>query len=115
MPLVKDQDGVVVSTGKLKVKNFVVSVIRTGQMYARKLSKWGDGPDMSFNGRTVGAAENTIGEVTLVDADFSVPFRERTDRATLALYSDSYLPMSFVDMDWAGQYQKRGKRISTGG
>lgn len=115
MPLVKDQDGVVVSTGKLKVKAFVVSLLRTGWIAAQMITQWGNGPELAFNGRIVGAADNVIGETHLTDADFVIPFRERTDRGEIALYSDSYLPLAIQDVDWVGQYQKRGKRISTGG
>lgn len=115
MPLVKDQDGVVVSSGKLKVKNFVISLLRTGYIVAQKITSWGNGPPLAYNGRVVGSIESVVGEVALTDSDFIVPFRERTDRGDIIIYSDSYLPMSILDVDWAGQYQKRGKRISTGG
>jgi hypothetical protein len=115
MPLVKDQDGVVVSSGKLKVKTFVISCLNTGYIVARMISQWGNGPELAFNGRIVGSIESVVGETTLTDSDFHVPFRERTDRAEIVLYSRSYLPMGIVDIDWLGQYSKRGKRISTGG
>jgi len=115
MPLVKDQDGVVVSSGKLKVKNFVISVLRTGYIVAQMITRWGNGPPLAYNGRVVGSIESVVGETNLSDNDFIVPFRERTDRGEVVIYSDSYLPMSILDVDWAGQYQKRGKRISTGG
>jgi hypothetical protein len=115
MPLVKDQDGVVVASGKLKVKNFVISLLQTGYIVAQMITRWGNGPPLAYNGRIVGSIESVVGEIALSDSDFVMPFRERTDRGTIVIYSDSYLPMSILDVDWQGQYQKRGKRISTGG
>ena len=115
MPLVKDADGVVIATGKLRVKHFICTLDQTGDVNGRLLSKYGDGEEVPFQGRLVGDPGNIIGQVALSDEKFIMPFREQTDRADIELYTDRHLPMTILDIEWVGQYNKRGRRLATGG
>lgn len=114
MPLVKDEDGVVMATGKLRVKHFICSLNQTGDINGRMLSKYGDGEVVEYEARVVGDVGNIIGETPLSDEAFVMPFREQTDRAEFELFTDLHLPMTLLDIEWVGQYNKRGRRISTG-
>lgn len=115
MPLVKDSEGVAVSTGKLVVRAFIASLYKTGEAIGRMFSKWGNGPEVKFNGRTVGDIGNVIGVQPIVDAKFTMPFRCNADEAEVEFYTNSHLPMTFLDIEWQGQYTKRGRRITQGG
>lgn len=115
MPFFKDQDGVVVATANLVVKHFIISLAQTGNINAYKKSKYGDSAVVTFEGRIVGDVNNVVGITALSDDKFLVPFREDTRRAEIVIYTEEYLPMTMLDIEWVGQYSKSGKRISTGG
>lgn len=115
MPLFKDQDGVVVATATLVVKHFIVSIQQTGNLNAYKRSKYGNSETVTFEGRIVGDVDNLVGVTALSDDRFLIPFREDTRRADIVIYTEDYLPMTMLDIEWVGQYNKSGKRISTGG
>lgn len=115
MPLVKDQDGIVMATAKLKAKGFIVSIEDTGDINGQLLSKYGDGEVVSFQGRILNDPENQVGVTALSSDAFFMPFREDTRRADFVLFTDRHLPMNLLEIEWVGQYQKRGRRIGTGG
>lgn len=115
MPFIKDGDGVVIASAKLIVKNFIITLQQTGEIIGRLLSKHGNGPEVKFQGRIVSDVNNVVGSVALSDDKFYMPFRDSTQRADIELFTDSYLPMTLLDIEWAGQYKKSGRRITTGG
>ncbi|QPC44933.1 hypothetical protein HW532_20870 [Kaustia mangrovi] len=114
MPAVKDKDGVVIATGKLKLKSLLVSLSDTGHISGQVVSKYGDGPVVSFDGRIVGAINNIVGEQPLSDDIFKMPFRQNVKHASVEFFTNSHLPMTMLDIEWVGHYTKRGRRISTG-
>ncbi|WKV16998.1 tail protein [Nostoc phage NMeng1] len=115
MPLIKDQDGVVMGTGKLRVKNFIVAIEDTGDINGTVYAPEQDPVTVSFEGRIVGNAQNQVGRPVLSSEQFVVPFREDTARAEVELFTDSFLPMTLLDIEWVGQYHKRGRRMQGGG
>lgn len=115
MPLIKDAGGVVQSSGKLRVKHFLCSLQNTGDINGQMFSNYGPSEPVKFQARIVGEIGNRVGKVALSNDTFVMPFRERTDRADFQLYTDSHLPMTLLDIEWQGQYTKRGRRISEGG
>lgn len=112
MPIVKDQDGVKVGTGNLTITKFNVSLSNTGEVIGQTISPYGTSPEVRFNGRIVGAVDNLLGEQPLSNTSFTLPFGQKADLADIALWTSSHLPMTFLDIEWEGQYTKRGKRIS---
>ncbi len=115
MPMVKDQDQVKVGTGNLTISRFMISLSFTGEVIGQMLSDYGDGQPVRFNGRLVGDLQNRVGVQPLSNETFTLPFGQKADLAQIELWTDSHLPMTFLDIEWLGQYTKRGKRISTGG
>lgn len=115
MPAVKDQSGVVICTAKMRAKAFLISLENTGQITGQVRSKYGDGLPVSFNARIVGDIDNAVGEQPLSDDIFTMPFRYNVNEADLELYSDSHLPMTIADIEYVGQYNKRGQRIANSG
>jgi len=115
MPFVKDKDGVVVGTAKLKVRQFLISLNNTGHIIGKLLSKYGDGEPVEFQGRIVGAIENVVGVTSISEEQFVMPFREQTDRADYIVYTDRHLPMTLLEIEYVGQYSKSGTRITQGG
>lgn len=114
MPFVKDQYGVVIGTGKLVIKHFIISLNNTGHIIGQLLSKYGDGEEIEFQGRILAAPENLIGKPALTSDSFYVPFRDDVNSSDFKVYTDRHLPMTLLDIEWVGQWQKRGQRMNTG-
>ena len=114
MPFIKDADGIVVGTGNMRIRNFLVSVHQTGELVGYTTSKYGNGEEVRYNGRVVGDVDNVVGETTLGTGQFVMPFRQNSDQAEVEFYTDSYMPATLLDIEWQGQYNKRGRRIAGG-
>lgn len=114
MPNVKDADGVVIGTAKLRVRNFIVSVQDTGYLEAQLNSKYYTSAPIVFEGRIISEPTDIIGKAALYNGPLIVPFREDTSLADFTIRSYSHLPLTLLDIEWVGQYTKKGKRISTG-
>jgi hypothetical protein len=115
MPYVKDQDGVVIGTAKLRVKEFLVTLKDTGYIAGKVITPYGDSEPEEFGARIIGDVSDVIGSPALTNDVFSLPVREEVKSSEVVFYTDSYLPMTLLDVEWVGQFNKRGKRISTGG
>ncbi|QXP44063.1 hypothetical protein [Stappia phage SI01] len=112
MPLVKDRDGIKVGTGNLTISRFNVSLADTGEVNGQIMTDYGNSPEVRFNARVVGAVDNQVGVQPLSSDVFLMPVGHRADRAEVRFWTDSHMPMTFLDIEWEGQYTKRGKRIS---
>jgi hypothetical protein len=113
-PIVKDQDDVPVSTGTLRVLQYIASVRDTADIQYRIESKYGNTEWQSFSGRIVGSFDNVPGVPASYTGDVVMPFRRIPTEADIVMKSDGFYPMTLEDIDWVGQYNKRGKRVSTG-
>lgn len=114
-PDVKDSDGVRIGTGGLKVSKFLLNCKETGKLFARIFSRFFDDRVIEFTARFVGDPLTHVGEAAITDATYIAPFRENVDNAEIEIYSDSHLPFTLSDIEWKGQYTKKGKRIANGG
>ena len=117
MPMVKDEDGTKIGTGRLTINKFLVSVANTGEIIGEVLYNDYGGPaapKIRFNGRIVGDYRNRVGEQPNISEMFYVPFRHQADKASISLWTDSQLPMTILDIEWDGQYTKTGRRITGG-
>ncbi|WVH05417.1 tail protein [Agrobacterium phage Alfirin] len=115
MPMIKDRDGVVIGTGKFRIKKFILSLQNTGHIVGQLMSKYGDGFPVEFQGRLLGSPDNVVGSAATVDEQFDMPFREAPDKADVKFSTDRWLPMTILDIEWIGQYNKSGTRVSQGG
>lgn len=113
-PMVKDQDGVKIGTGDLTINQWLITVQDTGFITGKALTKWGDGEPVDFNARIVGDIDNVVGEQPLIDYTWHMPFGYNADLAEIELSNDTHLPTNILDIEWEGQYNKRGKRIKSG-
>lgn len=115
MPSVKDQNGTVIGTAKVHVRAFLVTLFETGQITGIVHSKYGDGPEVSFDARIVGDVEDIVGEQPLSSDQFTMPFRMNLKDADVEFFTDSHLPLTLSSIEYVGQYNKRGRRIANPG
>lgn len=115
MPQVKDQNNVKVGTGKLTVRRFLVQYEDTGFLKSIVTTPYTVPQELQFSGRILGAPENRVGEAAISSGHFDVPYRHSADKGELEIQSDSHLPMTILDIEWVGQYTKKGQRLVSGG
>jgi hypothetical protein len=114
MPMIKDEDNVKVGTGSLKVNKFLVSVFETGELTGQVISRYGNGPEVTFTARMLGDPDNILGTQPVADDTHVMPFGHNADLAELELGTDSHLPLNILDIEWEGSYNKRGRRVGNG-
>jgi hypothetical protein len=114
MPFVRDADGQKVTTGKLVISKFDISTKDTGILETIKSTPYTDDVQMRFTGRIVGNPSTVVGEAAITDEIHTLPIRDNADYAEVELFTDSHLPLTMLDIEWVGQYTKRGKRITQG-
>lgn len=64
----------------------------------------------SFTGRLIGGGENIIGDSILTSGDFRFPKMIKSERAKIAIESESHLPCQFLSAEWEGNIHLRAKR-----
>lgn len=113
-PFVRDQNGVKIGSGKLVIKQYVVHFDDTGYFKAIVTDEYGYSAEVEYNGRVLGSPDNVIGEPSIVDGSHAIPYKKNADNSTLEIQSDSHLPLSMLEMEWIGQWRKKGRRIIGG-
>lgn len=114
LPFVKDQDGVKIGTGRLVISRFLINCRETGYLNARIISKYREDSILNFTGRFVGNPNSVVGSPAIVDETFTIPFRDNIENGEIELYTDSHTSWTVLDIEWQGQYTKRGQRITQG-
>lgn len=115
MPMVKDEDRVKIGTGTLIVAKFMLNYAASGTFWGRIISKYAEDVIVKFTGRFVGDPSTVVGQPAITDGTAIMPFRHNADLAMLEVFTDSHEPLTLMDIEWAGQYSKKGRRIVTGG
>lgn len=114
MPMVKDEKGVKIGTGRLIIRKFLVNLRKSGGMNAMIDSYYRDPATFRYSGRIVGDNTSLIGQPAIVDQTFEVPFRDNADNGEIEIYDNGHAPLTIMDIEWLGQYTKRGRRITQG-
>lgn len=115
MPIIKDRNGVKVGTGALNLRRLLVSLRRTGYLLARVLSKYRANRDTAFEGGVFGDPDTILGQPHVMEEyAMKVPVRDDASLCEVEFRTDSHLPASILDIEWQGQYRKRGKRMLSG-
>lgn len=113
MPLMRDQAGRVIGTSSLTVGEMFINFEDSGDF---NVDVVGDYSYTTRNpGRVLGTESATIGEYSLTRGQFPAPVRTTTERSSIEIYSDSPYPFTVVDIEWEGQFYKRGQRVTRPG
>lgn len=63
-----------------------------------------------FTGRVVSDPDNIVGQIALDSGRFSFPLLSRSDRVTVKIVNDSWLPSSFVSAKWRGTWNPSSRQ-----
>lgn len=114
MPRMKDADGVPISNARLQINQIIASLETTGHIVGQKLTKWGNGPEVEFDGYVANSPSSLVGAPALDNFLFKMPFKERADRGEIQFFTAKHWPMTILDIEWEGTVNKRGKRLAQG-
>jgi len=110
-PVVKDHKDRVIGIDKLMIGRIYINYERTGHVTVKVSDDFNDVRDYEFNGRFIGDFNNVIGFAPLVDGTYAVPIMQKADRVNILLETSSHLPFQMRDMELAGQFKQRGRRV----
>lgn len=113
-PQPKDSRGAKIDEAKLTVRKHTIHVQSSGKFFVEVTDTYGYTATTEYSGYTLGSPTAIIGEPAVSDGDFSVKVGKRADKYEIRIYTDSPFPLSVLDISWAGQYNKRGRRIEGG-
>ena len=113
MPLMRDAGNRVIGTSDLTVGEMFINFEDSGDFNVDVI---GDHNYTARNpGRVLGTESATVGEYSLTRGQFPAPVRTATERSSIEIYSDSPYPFTVVDVEWEGQFYKRGQRVTRPG
>ena len=108
-PFIYDEDGSTITTDKLRVSRWIVSLVNTHELTMLKESKFTDNASVKFESRFVG--DYGLGSVGAYTGDYKFSFSDDASTATATFYTDNHLGCTISDISWEGQYYKTKKRI----
>jgi hypothetical protein len=62
-------------------------------------------------GRDLGDANNVLGTVPLISSKKAIPILSRNDRVTIDIVNDSWMPSSFISVEWFGRHSEKAKEL----
>lgn len=114
IPYIPDEDGSKISTGILQIRNFILQLARSGPFYSKITSKYADDIITYHTPIFINDVDTLCGEPALSNATTRVPFMNNADHAEITFYTDKITPFTILDIEWLGDYRKRGQRIARG-
>jgi len=110
-PVVKDQNGAAITIGSLILNEMIFSYRDTGYLKVSVESPYRDTYDLVFEGREFGSPTTLLGEPAVQSGTMAVPVCDEMDHVDIIVSSDSHMPLTVLDIEWAGQFNKFGQRI----
>lgn len=65
----------------------------------------------TVTGRKLGDATNVLGTVPLLSGKKTIPLMARNDRVTVDIVNDSWMPSSFISVEWAGTHTEKAREL----
>lgn len=109
-PFKYDEDGSTITTDKLRVSRFVLSLVDTHELAMTKQSKYAQPVTEKFESRFVG--QFRLGTVNAYTGDWKFSFAEEASLATALFFTDNYLGCTIADVSWEGQYFQTKQRMA---
>lgn len=104
----RDQSGVAVTNGKLKLRRMYLTYQNTGYFRAEVIPKGRVTYTYEFTGKYVGTA--AVGSTTILNGTFAFPIGCENKDATINIVSDSYLPCFIQSAEWEGEFTIKSSR-----
>jgi hypothetical protein len=109
MPRIRDDNGLVIGTSEFTIGEMFINFDSSGPFDVDVIGEYSYTERNS--GRVLGEVSATVGEYDLTTGSFPVPVRHAANKAEINIRTDSPYPLTVVDIEWEGQFYKRGRRV----
>lgn len=110
-PFRYDEQGIAVTSDRLRVSQFVLNLVDTAEVNMKIISEFSDFEDQKFNARILGSSKNLIGSIPVFTGDKQFSYGQRADLAEVEFYSSGYLGLTISGISWKGQYYQSSRRM----
>jgi hypothetical protein len=110
-PYVRDQNDKAITTGRLTVQRYAVSVTDTAGMDTVLTAAGTDTTVAKFNGRILGWDTDMVGVQPVATTTISVPAGRANTEHRVTFKSRTCLPMSISAIEWVGQFFSNSRRV----
>jgi hypothetical protein len=111
MPILKDQNDVVVGTNALMINAFNISYRDSGYFEVDVNDPWNGVSKQIFTSMIVGGIDTKVGEQPIITGNFNAGIGKNRDLCSVRIGTMSHLPMKIIDIEWTGQFTKKGRRF----
>jgi hypothetical protein len=108
-PFRYDEDGSTITTDKIRVGRWVLSLVDTHELSMTKLSTYGNDTTLTFESRFMG--QFALGSIKAYTGDWKFSFAEDAALARAVFFVDNYLGCTISDVSWEGQYFQSKQRM----
>jgi hypothetical protein len=98
-----------VNAGRLQIRRLKVVTGPSGHFVVKVVPRGGSTYEYTFNGARLG--ESSLGDISLIQDDFSVPVQSKNTEVEVWIENDSFLPCQLLNAEWEGFYQRRSRRV----
>lgn len=99
------------TAGRLQVKFWELQYDNSGYFTVEVTPEGRTTQTYKYTGNILGATSAVLGEVTLGSGVFKAPVMSKSDRFSLIIKNDSFLPSRIVSAGYEGMYSTRSKRV----
>lgn len=110
-PYKRDRNDKAITTGRLTVSQFVVSLADTGGITADMETRDRTKRVLNFEGRLLTRKGNMVGRSPVVDASVKVPVFKEIRDFKVYLRAQKWLPLNISGLEWVGQWFNNVRRI----
>ncbi len=110
-PFRRDESGIVITTDRIRVARWLLSVVDTHEVDMRIHSDYVTLDDQSFTGRVMGQTSNIIGEKVSYTGDLRFSYAQDASLARAEFRTEGYLGLTIAGISWDGQYYRTSGRL----
>ena len=108
-PFKYDDDGSTITTDKVRVSRWIMSLVDTHELSMTKTSNHAAPVTSKFEARFVN--QYPLGTVSAFTGDYKFSFAEEAGLATALFFTSSYLGCTISSVAWEGQYSQTKQRM----
>lgn len=110
-PYLRDKNDKAITTGRLTLSSFIVTVVDTGGLTAHMETRDRTTVATQFEGRLLTRKSNLVGRSPLVDSAVKVPVFKEIRDFKVYLRAQKWLPLNVAGLEWVGQWFNNVKRV----
>ncbi len=110
-PFREDEQGIAITTDRVRVNRYVLSVVDTERVTMTTLAKYTTPPDQTKTFRVLNSLNNLVGEINLYTGDFQFSYGQNAEYSDAEFWTEGWLGLTIASISWKGQYHKSSGRL----